>query len=289
MIRTRLMIFIVLAAALALPGIARAQAVAEDRYFVAYFDNANTQGAPEGLLRIVNSAEPNPFTGLGGDVCAMIYVFRPDQQLAECCGCKVTPNGLLTISVNNNLTANPLTSDAFTRGSIFVVSAMLNEPNAHPAPKGSSVECNPSDSFVEGNRLEIWITNPQVVNNPNVPFVLTESHPSEENFSDLEATALANKCGGITSTTLGPGGSGHGLCQCPPESAPLVVDPPIIGTVSAPTSTTATLSAPTLSTPTLTTPNLSAPKLAPTSTSAPNLSTPKLSASTASSTPSTQR
>jgi hypothetical protein len=268
MLRTRLMILAVLAAALALPGVARAQvpaAVAFDLYYVNYFDNAHTTDAPDGTVRIVDTAFIDPPT----DTCAMIYVFRPDQQLAECCGCKVTPNGLLTFSVNNDLTANPLTSDAFTRGSLFIASA---SPNAPPgtAPKGSSTECDPGGSFVEGARLEVWVTNPQRFNAPGVPFLLTESHPGEENFDSTEATALANKCKGITTTTLGPGGSGHGLCTCPQESAPLVVDPPIIGTVSVPTVSTAT---PTATTSSVTAPSVTVPSVTPPSVTAPSAPT----------------
>lgn len=253
MLRTKLMVFAVLAAALALPRVVRAQvAVAQDQYYVNYFDNAHTQNAPDGTVRIVHTGFFDPPVVLP-DTCAMIYVFRPDQQLAECCGCKVTPNGLLTLSINNDLTANPLTSDGFTRGSLFIASATPNVPPG-TAPKGSSTVCDPGSSFTEGARLEIWVTNPQPFNVQGVPFLITESHPGEENFSTTEATILANKCNGITTTVLGPGGSGHGLCQCPAESAPLVVDPPILGAVTAPTTTSPTSTIPSLSTPTLTPP-----------------------------------
>jgi len=236
--RTRLMLFAVVAAALVLPGVARAQtppvAVASDLYYVNYFDNANTSGAPDGMLRIANTAAPENAGSILDDTCAMIYVFRPDQQLAECCGCKVTPNGLLTLSVNTNLTANPLTSDALTRGSIFVASAAPNViTGVNKAPTNSSTECDPGGSFTEGARLETWITHPQP-NQSAGQFQFTEAHPQEEIFDSAEATALANKCLGITGTVLGPGGSGHGLCKCTGESAPLQVDPPIVGTVPVP-------------------------------------------------------
>src|SRR5437667_6664567 len=98
--------FAVLAAALACPEIARAQDAAPlDVYQLNYFDNANSW-FPDAFVRISNPG--TTFLGtvapVNGDICAMIYVFRPDQQLTECCGCKLTPNALLKLSVDKNLT-----------------------------------------------------------------------------------------------------------------------------------------------------------------------------------------
>ena len=70
---------------------------------VSYFSNANTSGVADATVRLTNPGVT------GGNVCAEIYVFDQDQQLSECCGCLVSPDGLQTLSVNTNLTANPLT------------------------------------------------------------------------------------------------------------------------------------------------------------------------------------
>ncbi len=59
MFRVRVIVFAVVAAALLLPGVARAQftgIIRED-----YFANANTSGAPEATLRI-NNAGAGAFT-----------------------------------------------------------------------------------------------------------------------------------------------------------------------------------------------------------------------------------
>ncbi len=94
------------------PGVAWAQAAPisdTDVYQLNYFDNANS-GWPDAFVRISNPGTTYTVTTapIDGDICAMIYVFRPDQELTECCGCRVTPNALLKLSVNKNLTANPL-------------------------------------------------------------------------------------------------------------------------------------------------------------------------------------
>ena len=56
-------------------------------------------GAPDGTVRITNVGT-NITTPGSGNLCALIYVFEPDQQMAECCGCLITPDGLLTLSIN---------------------------------------------------------------------------------------------------------------------------------------------------------------------------------------------
>src|SRR5208283_4468639 len=61
-------------------------------------------GVGDGLVRIVNVGDVAP--GQNGTVCAMIYVFDDIEEMQACCGCPVTPDGLRTMSVINNLTKN---------------------------------------------------------------------------------------------------------------------------------------------------------------------------------------
>jgi len=73
-----------------------------------------------------------------GTLCALIYVFSADQQLAECCGCPVTPNGLLTLSVTKDLTSNPLTGVKPRSGVIKILSS-TGAPTCDPtAPSPSA-------------------------------------------------------------------------------------------------------------------------------------------------------
>src|ERR1700686_5534348 len=75
-----------------------------DTMKVDYFANANTAGAPDGTMRL-----DNPGTYASGNVCASIFVFDSSQELTECCSCLLTPDGLRTLSINGDLTSNPLT------------------------------------------------------------------------------------------------------------------------------------------------------------------------------------
>jgi hypothetical protein len=85
-------------------GFAAILSAQTDTFKVGYYSNAGE--TPDGTVRITNVGT-NITTPGSGNLCALIYVFEPDQQMAECCGCLITPDGLLTLSINANLTDNP--------------------------------------------------------------------------------------------------------------------------------------------------------------------------------------
>src|SRR5579864_8792532 len=85
-----------------------------DTLKVEYFSNANTAGAPDATFRLTN-----PGTA-GGNICASIYVFDSQQEMSECCSCLLTPDGLRTLSVNGDLTSNPLTGVVLNTGLVKV-------------------------------------------------------------------------------------------------------------------------------------------------------------------------
>jgi len=68
---------------------------------------------------------------LGSNVCALIYVFDNAQNLQDCCGCPLSGNGLLDLSVDVNLL--PISSTV-TRGMVEIV----------PARPNASGQCNPT-------------------------------------------------------------------------------------------------------------------------------------------------
>jgi hypothetical protein len=101
-------------------------------------------GSGHGICGCGPSAET---TAPAGTLCALIYVFTADQQLAECCGCPVTPNGLLTLSVTNDLTSNSLTGVKPQRGVIKLLSsagASPCDPTAPQLPAGPTTTTVPS-------------------------------------------------------------------------------------------------------------------------------------------------
>jgi hypothetical protein len=168
-------------------GTAFAQA---DNFRVNYFSNANTAGAPDATVRIDNP-------GLTyGNLCAMVYVFDADQQLSECCGCVETHDGLRTLSVNRDLTSNPLTGVRSRTGVIKVVSAAVNNS-----------PCDPSANVIPLPTLREWGTHIQ--NAVGTAFPVTETEFSPVTLGATELANLQAQC-----AFIGILGSGHGICSC---------------------------------------------------------------------------
>lgn len=184
----------ILTLTLALFGLAAAGAgvaSAQDVYKVNYFSNSWAAGAPDATVRIDNP-------GLTyGNLCAMVYVFAADQQLAECCGCLQSHNNLSTFSVNYSLTSNTLTGELMPSGVLKVVSAL-------PA---NGYTCDPSSAYKPTANLRVWATHIQ--NKVGTAWPITETESSD---SALGATELANlqaQCSFIKVL-----GSGFGICSC---------------------------------------------------------------------------
>jgi hypothetical protein len=121
----KLLVLLALVVVAAIPSFAQATFLQDGnlQYLVDYFsNNAGPGGAADQQLRLVNfGALGTPLTSPIGDVCANIYVFDANQEMVECCSCRITPNGLRTISVANDLTNNPLTSVVPVNGAIKII------------------------------------------------------------------------------------------------------------------------------------------------------------------------
>ena len=71
---------------------------------------------------------------INGTLWAAIYVFDDSQEMRSCCACQITADGLLSESVNKELTANEFTGRGeMTRGVIKVVSSISPDPTS-PLP-----------------------------------------------------------------------------------------------------------------------------------------------------------
>jgi hypothetical protein len=137
----------------------------------------------------------NPGT-TGTDLCTMIYVFDKDQQMSECCGCLISQDGLLTLSLKKDLLSNPLTGVASTAGTVMLVSAQ----------QSSSGGCNAA-SVTPAGTVVAWATHlPQsksgIMSSAEVPF-------SSSPLGTAQSSSLQAQCLFIQQL-----GSGHGLCGC---------------------------------------------------------------------------
>ncbi len=168
-------------------------ASAQDVFKINYFAN-NVAGAPDQTVRI-----DNPGTDGTANLCAMIYVFQNDQQLAECCGCLVTANGLRTLSVGTNLTNNPLTgiSTKPVNGVIKIVSAALNNS-----------PCDPTSNVTPTPTIRAWGSHNQ--NKVGAAYPVTETEFSDATLSGEELEFnLETQCSFAQRL-----GSGKAVCTC---------------------------------------------------------------------------
>ncbi len=168
-------------------GMALAQAPPADTLKIDYFANANTASAPDGTVRLTN-----PGTS-AGNICADIFVFDPWQELTECCSCFLSPDGLRTLSINKDLTSNPLTGVTLNTGAIKIVSAKLVSGTC---PLPTAVSPTPA--------VRAWVTHIQ-----NKTFAVTETAASDATLSAGELLRLDAQC-----YAVGIVGSGHGVCSC---------------------------------------------------------------------------
>lgn len=177
-------------------GIALAQNVGENSfYFTTYYSN-NIAGIPDSTVRIVNDGET------GASLWASFYVFDDSQELSECCSCEISPDGVLSESVRNGLTSNPLTGRLNTRGIIKVISSSVGDATDNKPRAG----------------LRGWATHIQSVANQNPygprAYSQTETTLADSNLAAPEQEMLQLLC--YYEHLLG---GRQGTCFCTPEGS----------------------------------------------------------------------
>jgi hypothetical protein len=166
---------------------ASAQAPPADTLKVDYFAYANSADLPDGTLHLTN-----PGTS-GGSVCADIFVWDQNQEMSECCSCLLTTNDLRTLSVDTDLTSNPLTGEAITTGSISIISAMTSENQCPIRNKITPVS----------GGVRAWATHVDIIG-------LEGASPSPDaTLSTAEQNRLQVSC-----YVIYLDGSGQGICTC---------------------------------------------------------------------------
>ena len=181
-------------------------------YFVTYYSNANISGAPDGTLRLINDGDQATEESEGvenGPLWADIYVFDDSQEMISCCSCYISADGLLSESVNKELTSSTFTArDEKQRGVIKVISDSVGDLFA-PVPTTG---------------LRGWMTHIQATTNglpatksgPDTskgPWFVTETALADSNLSTTELSDLGTVC----SVALSSIASGPGACTCTPE------------------------------------------------------------------------
>lgn len=164
-------------------------------YQLNYYSNRNNSANADQVVRIVNpGTEGTPISTGHGTICADIYVFDATQEMVECCSCPITANGLLELSILQDLTQNPLTGfPAPSSGVVKIVS-------------DNSQNCNET-APVPTPMLLAWGAH---IQQPVLgTFVTTEDAFLPAPLADPELGFLGQACAFVQYL-----GSGKGICSC---------------------------------------------------------------------------
>jgi hypothetical protein len=175
-------------AVLLLPGALIAQVT--DAFQIRYAANLNLG---DSVVNIVNAGSIDG-TSPGGDICANVYVFNPNEEPIACCYCRVTPNGLKSLSVNKDLNNNPIFPEHFDSLVIKLYATV---------PVGGA--CNAAAPGAAAPGLRAWGTTLHPA--PGYT-ALTETAFSQASLSAGELGKLTSICSFIQSF-----GTGHGVCN----------------------------------------------------------------------------
>jgi len=218
--------------------------VGSDDYYVSYYDVATNHaaaasgyggpgssgGSGDGTVRGINPTSND--TIQSGTLCSMIYVFDDIEELQACCGCPITPDGMRTWSVVNDLTTNfGVNRGNLNAGVIKVVSSTINftpVPNVAPptgvnCTSGTAGCCDPTGGGKNGQNkgvgtpvdptsaLRFWMTHTESQVQTAPPFgVISSASVEEFKSAPLDSTELST----LQSSCARVDQSGVGFCNC---------------------------------------------------------------------------
>jgi len=183
---------------------------------VGYFDvseplSENGTGSGDNIVHLINPTSTDP-------MCAMIYVYDDDQELGECCGCPLSSNKLLNLSVTRQLTSNfeQRTPDN-DNGIVAIQAGVPNNPtctNLNPESPGfggpalgCNGGCDPTFTFQPAAGLVGSILKASTISGITS---LTETNMFKEGAADDTEIAFAT----LFCFTNIANGSGNGVCNC---------------------------------------------------------------------------
>jgi hypothetical protein len=174
------------------------RAYGADTYQVRHF----TLDYGDGVINISNAgslagADPD------GTICANVYTFAPTEEIVSCCACRVTPNGLVSLSLKNDIMNNTLYA-AFVQNSVTVKLV---------ATAAGSGACNAATQPTVSNLargMKAWATTLHVLSVPGSPPItgLSETPFAQSELSATEFTKLTSYCNFIQLIY-----SGRGQCK----------------------------------------------------------------------------
>jgi hypothetical protein len=163
-----------------------------------YYDVSGSiaqSGSVDNILQLINPVgNANPEFGSVQNLCAMIYVFDRNENMGECCGCPLSPQKFLSLSVENNLLSNWGHGKAPSGGAIDIIAANPDRG------------CDPAAVYSPAREL-----NGYILHGP-VPVGVLAEVPLQD-AGDAPNATLSSLIKGCATLTANRTGS-TGTCSC---------------------------------------------------------------------------
>lgn len=207
MFKLRALLFATMTVTTSVAMFAQNPITADSPFQVRYASNLNVG---DSVINISNTGargaanQSGTTANLTGSICANVYAFSDDEQLVSCCSCPVTPNGLVSLSVRNDLISNTLTPAVPTS----VVVKLLATVPVGGSCNGSAATVSPLTGAAPAlsNGLVAWGTTLHA--GPTGAFGITETAFTPATLSTGELNRLGTLC-----NFIGNNGSGFGICR----------------------------------------------------------------------------
>jgi hypothetical protein len=168
-----------------------------DVFQVRYASNLNKG---DSVVNITNTGSTTGSNLIADNLCVNVYTFDASEEMVSCCSCLVTPNALVSLSVQGDLISNTLSPSTPTAVVIKLV--------ATDAGHGTMSVCNPGRAGSPAPGLRAWGTTLHALPTTPATFGLTESAFLPGGLNAQEYVHLTSFCGFINSN-----GSGFGICK----------------------------------------------------------------------------
>ncbi len=190
-------------------GTATASITVGGNFLISYAANLT---AGDGVIDLTNTgANGASLTGPGfggavGNICMNVYTFSPDEQLVSCCSCLVTPNGLASLSVSQDLISNTLTGVRPNSVVVKVVPTGAGATFTGTACTNSAATAgqNAANPLIASGALGFGTT----VHAQGATFATTENPLRQATLSAQELASITNRC-----TNIIGNGSTFGICR----------------------------------------------------------------------------
>jgi hypothetical protein len=194
-------ILLIAALVLSMAAFAQNPVTMDSPFQVRYAPNLNVG---DSLINMTNSGargaglQSGTSASITGSICVNVYAFDVDEQLVSCCSCPVTPNGLRSLSAQQDLISNTLTPRVPTSIVIKLLASV---------PVGGSCNNSAASPGEITPGLLAWGTSVHL-NTSTSKFETTETPFLPATLSAGEFARITTLCNFILAN-----GSGFGICK----------------------------------------------------------------------------